>query len=278
MKKRLFFGMLFLLLFLDCFSQEVTRPIISDPTERLYRRLLIQHSKVVAFIENTLLENDLPQWLSNLALIESHFDKEAISPAGAAGIWQFTQEHAQNYGLSSSDRFDVYKSTVVAIRSLKNLYEKYGNWITVIAAYNCGEGCVDRAMKKSNSHQYADFVAFLPQETLNHVNKFIEACRIVGNFENTQNQELFYNSLQVQHQKVVDKQEAMFATTEITSSFNLKILSKELGVSLAEVLQWNPLLEKEMVATGVGKLRLPTDKMPDFLLLRNTILNKSLFE
>lgn len=278
MRKGLFLGILFVFFVANMFSQELSRPFITaDATERLYKRLLIQHDKVVTFIENKLLENGLPQWLSNLALVESHFDKEAVSPVGAAGIWQFTEEHARTYGLSPLDRFDVYKSTLVAIRSLKRMYQKYGNWITVVAAYNCGEGCVDGAIKKKGSQNYVDFAVFLPQETLNHVDKFIEACYITGDFKDVMVHKQFYTFVQEQEQeKIITTEEAMFSTTEITSSFNLNVLSEEIGFPLTEILKWNPLIEKEIATTGVGTLRLPVDKMPDFLLMKHTILNKSL--
>uniref|UniRef100_UPI001562DB1A transglycosylase SLT domain-containing protein n=1 Tax=Capnocytophaga canis TaxID=1848903 RepID=UPI001562DB1A len=166
---------------------------------------------------------------------------------------------------------------LVAISSLKRMYQKYGNWITVVAAYNCGEGCVDGAIKKKGSQNYVDFAVFLPQETLSHVDKFIEACYITGDFKDVMVHKQFYTFVQEQEQeKIITTEEAMFSTTEITSSFNLNVLSEEIGFPLTEILKWNPLIEKEIATTGVGTLRLPVDKMPDFLLMKHTILNKSL--
>ena len=74
--------------------------------------------------------------MRNLAIIESGLDHQIVSHAGAKGMWQFMVDHANEYGLSDEDRSDMYKSTKTAAVSLINLYNKYGNWITVVAAYN----------------------------------------------------------------------------------------------------------------------------------------------
>lgn len=272
---------LFALFFLTTgvFSQKLIKPDVPYQTKLLYKRLFAAHHKEVAFIESKLVENGLPKFLCNLALIESHFKKDAVSPAGAVGIWQFTQEHAHQYGLLPSQRIDVYKSTLVAVESLKNLYKKYGSWLSVIAAYNCGEGCVDMAMTKSRSNDYYQYAIFLPQETVFHIDKFLVACCVTNDFEQIKVEELLFGYSSKQ-KEIIEKIEnevfELFVTTEITSSFKLEVLSEEIGIELAKVMEWNPFLVQEIAQKGVGLLRLPTDKMPDFLLLRNSILTKSL--
>ena len=109
----IFFGFLFFLFLLrNAYGQEFTKPSVPEKTEKFYRYLLRENEKVVAFIESSLVANGIPKLMRNLALIESNFDKNAVSSAQAVGIWQFTVEHAQQYGLSSEGRYDVYKSTL----------------------------------------------------------------------------------------------------------------------------------------------------------------------
>lgn len=88
--------------------------------------------------------------------------------------------HGNKYGLSERDRSDIYRSTKAAVNSLTNLYNKYGNWVTVIAAYNCGEGNIQKAINKAGSNKYTDFYMYLPAETINHVQKYLNASYASG--------------------------------------------------------------------------------------------------
>ena len=94
----------------NAYGQEFTKPSVPEKTEKFYRYLLRENEKVVAFIESSLVANGIPKLMRNLALIESNFDKNAVSSAQAVGIWQFTVEHAQQYGLSSEGRSPVFRA------------------------------------------------------------------------------------------------------------------------------------------------------------------------
>ena len=83
--------------------------------------------------------------------MESGFDRTRVSSTGAVGIWQIMPAHANYYGLRESDRSDIYKSTQVALNSLSTLHRKYKDWISVLAAYSCGEANVAKAMEKAGS-------------------------------------------------------------------------------------------------------------------------------
>jgi membrane-bound lytic murein transglycosylase D len=109
-----------------------------------YKSIINANREIVDFIEYSLVQKGLPRHLRNLALIESHFNRNIASGAGAVGVWQFMTAHANQYGLTEQNRTDLYKSTKTAV-SLANLYKKYNNWITVVAAYNCGEGNIAKA-------------------------------------------------------------------------------------------------------------------------------------
>ena len=91
-----------------------------------------------------LKENNMPEDLIYLAVAESSLDINALSPAKAAGIWQFMAATGKQYGLEVNDdvdeRYDPEKETVAACKYLRNAYSKYGNWATVCASYNAGTG------------------------------------------------------------------------------------------------------------------------------------------
>lgn len=134
-------------------------------------------SRYFSIIDSVLKKNDLPLELKYLAYIESGLKYNAISWAGAVGPWALMPAAAKQYGLKISkgrdERLDYFKSTHAASALLKDLYEEYGDWLIVIAAYNCGPGNVQKAIRRSGRKNYWSFQQFLPLETRAHVKKFI---------------------------------------------------------------------------------------------------------
>jgi hypothetical protein len=130
----------------------------------LYRGLIL----------SALAREGLPAALFFLPLVESGYCARAVSKAGAAGLWQLMPETARDYGLEVSDRvderFDPVKSTRAAVRLLKDLRERLGSWSLALAAYNCGEGRLRRALAGGSG---------LPFETRHYVPRFI-AATVVG--------------------------------------------------------------------------------------------------
>lgn len=252
---------------------------VSEKKKNNYQAILDKNKDVVLFIESTLIQNGLPKMMRNLALIESSFDKNAVSSAKAAGIWQFMEEHAAQYGLKSNDRFDVFHSTQTAMKSLKKLYDKYGNWITVVAAYNCGEGNIEKAMNKANSDRYDKFYKYLPDETINHVYKFMEACSVTNELEfliADYKLSAFKTNETHENKSEPSIQATNFTSVEINASYILSIISEEMKIEHSELISWNPNIVHELDTQGIAKLYLPIDLMPDFLLLKNIILNRSI--
>lgn len=250
----------------------------SESSVRKYKNIINANKDIVQFIENSLAKKGLPKHLRNLPLIESHFDRNITSHAGAVGVWQFMTAHANQYGLTEDRRTDIYRSTKVAVVSLGNLYKKYGNWVTVIAAYNCGEGNIAKAMQSANSSQYHIFSKYLPAETVNHVKKYLNACYATGELNSVLTN---YNSSRMK--KVFDarsglKETSSLSETDINAGFSLKIIAEELKVNINDILTWNPGIEEELQTNGESIFYLPTDLMPDFLLRKNTILSRSIKE
>ena len=126
-------------------------------------------------IQRVLAEEGVPQELIYLAQAESGFLPRAVSNKAAVGMWQFIQWRGRQYGLNQTaytdDRLDPEMATRSAARHLRDLYEKFGDWYLAIAGYNCGDGCVEKAVQRTG---YADFWDLrarnaIPKETTNYV-------------------------------------------------------------------------------------------------------------
>ncbi|WP_267405010.1 MULTISPECIES: lytic transglycosylase domain-containing protein [unclassified Chryseobacterium] len=251
----------------------------SESSVKKYQRIINANKEIVDFIEYSLAEKGLPRHLRNLALIESHFNRNITSGAGAVGVWQFMTSHANQYGLSQQNRNDLYKSTKTAVVSLTNLYKKYNNWVTVVAAYNCGEGNIAKAMAAAGSSQYHVFSKFLPLETINHVKKYLNACYATGELPTVLSN---YNSSRMNTVFLAGSgaktHGSNLSETEINAGFNLNIIADELDVEVEKLMSWNPGINEELQSKGESTLYLPTDLMPDFLLRKNKILSRSVKE
>ena len=120
---------------------------------------------------------ELPVQLKYLAVVESELKSKALSPVGAAGMWQLMPGTAKMLGLTVTKKYDerrlCYKSTKAAAKYLNSLYNQFGDWLLVIAAYNSGPGPVYAAIKKSGSRNFWRLQQYLPAETKMHVKRFI---------------------------------------------------------------------------------------------------------
>lgn len=130
--------------------------------------------------EEILDKEGLPQELKYLPIIESALNPKALSRAGASGLWQFMYGTGRMYKLNINsfvdERRDPIKSSYAAVKYLKDMYKVYGNWHLVIAAYNCGPGNVNKAIRRSGGKRnYWDIYYRLPRETRGYVPAFIAA-------------------------------------------------------------------------------------------------------
>ena len=136
-----------------------------------------RNASYFSIMDSVFSQTGIPFELKYLAFIESGLKHNAISWAGAVGPWALMPKAAKQYGLTISkhndERLNYYKSTYAAAALLNDLYAKYGDWLMVIAAYNCGPGGVQKAIKNSGSRNYWVLQNFLPKETRMHVKKFI---------------------------------------------------------------------------------------------------------
>ena len=130
--------------------------------------------------EEALDTYDLPMELKYLPIIESALNPKALSRQRASGLWQFMLRTGKIYGLDNNtlvdERRDPVKSTWAAVRYLKDLYNIYNDWNLVLAAYNCGPGNVNKAMRRAGGEtDYWKIYPFLPKETRGYVPGFIAA-------------------------------------------------------------------------------------------------------
>lgn len=149
-----------------------------------FRDWLERSSKFMPFIQKELRNAGLPADLGYMVMIESGFDPFARSHANAVGPWQFIKPTAERYGLKVNwwidERRDFKKSTLTAIKYIKDLYQEFGSWYLVAASYNMGETGLRRRIQKYNTKDFWSLSASgaLPQETIDYVPKILAAMII----------------------------------------------------------------------------------------------------
>jgi membrane-bound lytic murein transglycosylase D len=129
-------------------------------------------------INSVFVKYNIPPELKYMAVVESNLNTALVcNSTGATGIWQLMPSTADELGLKvypeNDERLLVQKSSAAVAMYLKQLYEEFGDWLLVIAAYNSGPAKVSRAIQLSGSHDFWKLQNFLPLETRNHVKRFI---------------------------------------------------------------------------------------------------------
>ena len=183
-------------------------------------------------IETVLCKYDLPLQLKYLAIVESQLRPNAVSRVGAKGMWQLMPVTARELGLKVSGKYDerlqTYKSTVAAAKYLRDLYSVYGDWLLVLAAYNCGPGNVNKAIKKAGSRNFWALQQFLPQESRGHVKRFIGIHYF---FEGEGSIATQTKAEAAAHKKQLEKYE--LEKQEYASAIQAKMISKDTVVLVA---------------------------------------------
>lgn len=202
-------------------------------------------------INEILTEQELPEELVNLAMIESGLNPKAFSRASAAGIWQFIYSTGKLYDLKRDwyvdERRDPIKSTYAACAHLKDLFEEFDHWYLALAAYNSGSGRVHRAMRL---HQTSDFwqLHTLPRETRNYIPYYLAAAIIARNPE-----EYGFETYSKKRKAPFE-----FDTVELEKSADLSVLARSAGTSLKTMQYYNPELRQSATPqNGPYTLRIP---------------------
>ena len=209
--------------------------------------------------EETLGRYNLPYELENLPVIESALNPMARSHVGAAGLWQFMPGTAKLYGLEVNslvdERMDPVKSTEAACRFLSSMYAIYHDWNLVIAAYNCGAGNVNKAIRRAGGKRdFWSIYPYLPRETRNYVPIFIAA-----NYAMNYGQEHGICKAPIEKTMLTD-------TILTTRRMHLQQVSQNLDIDMNELRRLNPQYSRDILPGGTAyALCLPSEKVGLFI-------------
>ena len=231
------------------------------------------------FIDGILTQYGLPKELKYLAVIESDLKANALSSAGARGPWQFMSYTARDYGLRVNDyvddRTDYYKSTNAAAKYLLSLYKDLKDWLLVIAAYNGGPGRVYSAIKKSGSRNFWDLQYYLPEESRNHVKKFIATHYVMetGNYNALSGNNTNANFGDNTSTDVVSEK-ANVSSMAVSGRYKAAIIAKNIEMEISEFNRLNPGFDNALANGSEYNLQLPDEKMTLFIANKYPILNE----
>jgi membrane-bound lytic murein transglycosylase D len=224
------------------FNQQVRAYIESYVSD--YRigteRLLGRSELYFPIIDRELETRNLPNELKLLAIVESGLNPGVHSRVGAVGMWQFMKRTGQHYGLEINymvdQRKDPVSSTKAALEYLEDLYNRFGNWTLAIAAYNCGPGTINSAIRKANSRNYWDLQKYLPRETRNYVPKFIAAAYLME-----------YYKLHGFSPEQPEHMNGETAVGKVYSKLSFKELSEITGLDIQDIKSLNPGYLKNVI-------------------------------
>ncbi len=230
-------------------------------------KMLMLSEMYFPIFEEALDRKDMPHELKYLPIVESALNPNAVSRAGATGIWQIMYATGRFLGLKTNsyidERRDPYRSTEAALDYLEKMHKIYGDWLMVIAAYNCGPGNVNKAIRRSGGKRtYWEIRPWLPRETRGYVPAFIGATYVLSHFEE-------YGYRPAKPALDINAIDTVMIYDQVTLS---KIASHIVtDVSLLALL--NPSLKKRSIpASNSGyALRLPINKLVKFEELRDSI-------
>ena len=203
-------------------------------------------------IESELVQEGLPTELAWLPLIESGFNVKAMSPARALGLWQFIPSTGYRFGLTRDkyidERLDPDKSTKAAISYLKELHDLFGDWETVLAAYNCGEGRVMRVINTQSINyldNFWDLYQKLPQETARYVPRFMATLQIVSHPDQ-------YGLTDISPESPVD-----FDTVPVSRQLHVKNIADATGIMESILKKLNPELRYDITPGDNYPFKIP---------------------
>jgi membrane-bound lytic murein transglycosylase D len=218
-------------------------------------------------IEDVFDSYGLPAELKYMAVIESALNPEVVNRrSGATGMWQFMYSTGRMYGLTINsivdERRDPVKATHAAAKYIKDLYQIYKDWMLVIAAYNCGPGNVNKAIKRSgNKKDYWEIYYRLPRETRGYIPQYIAAAYAVNYYP--------------EHNIIPLPLNIPVATDTImvNKDIHLAQISEVMGIPLGELHALNPQYKTGFVPGSSKRqvLTLPMNHLGDFIDLNDTI-------
>lgn len=219
-------------------------------------------------IEDIFDSYGIPVELKYMSVIESALNANAVSRVGATGLWQFMYSTGRMYGLTINslvdERRDPVKATYAAAKYIRDLYSIYNDWILVIAAYNCGPGNVNKAIRRSgNKKDYWDIYYRLPRETRGYIPQYVAATYAVNYFAEHKIKPMPLN-IPISTDTIV-----------VNKDIHLNQISEVMGIPIGELRALNPQYRTGLIP-GSSKpmsLTLPLSHLGDFIDLNDTIRN-----
>ncbi len=222
--------------------------------------------------DQVLIANGIPVELKYLSVIESHLSAQVVSWAGAAGPWQIMPSEAIRLGLKllpNDERMDYQKSTQAAATILRELYQQFGDWLLVVAAYNGGAGRLSKAIEKKKTKDFWALQYELPLETRNHVKKFIATHAI---FEGVVMQAELSPNVVPQNKLTPTGMEVL----SISGRFNSNTIASFLKMSPVYLKELNPNMDQQLATGKSYNLVLPAKEAKMFEAHKNEILQASI--
>ena len=220
------------------------------------------------FIEE-LEKEGLPLELQYLPVIESAINPNAVSRAGATGLWQFMPATAKGLGMEVSslvdERRDPREASRNAARYLKQLYNIYGDWSLAIAAYNCGPGNVNKARRRAGNanSDFWEIYNYLPSETRGYVPAFIAANYVMN-----------YHDDYGIHRPLI-KRPLITDTVEVRERVHFDQIANVLNIPVDEIRMLNPQYRKDVIPGSANRpylLTLPSQQVLSYISSRDDIL------
>lgn len=216
--------------------------------------LIKRANRIFPIIEPILKEHGLPDDIKYLAVIESSLDSRAVSPARAAGLWQFMPSTAPGYGLEVSaevdERYHIEKSTAAAAKYLKDAYRKYDSWSSAALSYNGGQGRITGELRNQKADSGLDL--WLVEETTRYYYRML-AIKLI--FENPSQYGFILRSDQLY-------KPIKFKEVKVTSSIpSLVDFAKQNGITYAQLKDFNSWLRSTKLTVRAGKsytINIPT--------------------
>ncbi|MCK4749320.1 MAG: LysM peptidoglycan-binding domain-containing protein, partial [Bacteroidales bacterium] len=209
----------------------------------------------------------VPYELKYLSIIESALNPRAVSRVGAVGTWQFMYRTGRYYGLTINslvdERRDPLAATHAAARFLVDLNKIYNDWTMALAAYNCGPGNVNKAIRRSGGKRnFWDIYYYLPRETRGYVPAFIAATYAMNYYPDH-----LLTSAPLQLPRYTD-------TMEIHEPLHLKQIAEVLGIPVQQLRDINPQFRQDVIPATSKQayaVRIPVEQVASFIDLKDSI-------